>query len=569
MVVGDSGEPPKSYLPLREGGKSFMGWLEHVMRSFLHSHELVAFGASAVPQIGENAGTTLSFRENVVPSFSAHDLELVETEFTKTDSREFYTFDTTVKVLHLPRSRSGDLSYVGTFLFLQNDRRIGHLWCVVPKERAEQIVPDLLKTEQFVTTAVLCEKMIISVDQLARPFWRASNSLTDLAQSAVDSCMASLGCLNAVVWIADEPSRTLRKKASKGNLPLDRALEIPFDHGVAGLCYSSGNSLVVDDLQNPTYLENNFGIHEVHNPKLISELNWRSAIFVPLDKGDRIIGVIAIYGPRIGGFSKHEATILQAFAQRLTASYVNANRLEELLKIEAQIKLEAPAIRTGLIAIRRVHDADNSLTMAQSGLSTLTSLYKHEKSSKVYTSVIAASRHVDHAHQVLKEMVSTARTFDRLRLGRKNVAAYLSTLVNRYRPDCTPHGITISSHCLGTVDFHIDENQFTRAISNIVENAIEFLQADTKGGNRRIIIEGQEENEKVAIKIKDNGPGIEPGKESEIFKLFFTTRIDKGLGFGLGIAKEIIEQHSGEITVSSIWGMETTFVVRIPKNLRE
>src|SRR5262249_10550091 len=161
---------------------------------------------------------------------------------------------------------------------------------------------------------------------------------------------------------------------------------------------------------------------------------------------------------------------LQAFAQRITAIHVHTNRLDELLRIEAQIKLEAPAIRTGLITIKRVHDADNNLTMAQSGLSTLTGLNRHEKTSKVYTNSIAISAHIDHAHKVLREMVSEARNFDRLRIGRRNVREFLSNIVARYSPDCIPHQIRISLNCPDDIEFFIDERQLTRAISNIVEN---------------------------------------------------------------------------------------------------
>jgi signal transduction histidine kinase len=560
---------PSSYKPIRQGGAEFVAWLKQVLGSFLEKHELLAFGGTVVPQLGDRAGEDTSFRTDKVSAFSQLSLKTIDHQFSSMEVSEFRSIPLAVKTTTISHPGLGNICIVSTFLFLQDDTRIGHIWYAAPHSIADQATPDLLRAAHFITTAVLCEKMMISVEYLASPFWRTSNKLVETAKAAVDACMACLGCLTAVVWIADEASRTLRRLASKGNLPEDRSLEVPFNHGVAGHCYTNEKSLVVDDLQNEEHLRSKFGIKEVHNPKLIKELNWRSGIFVPLDAGDRIIGVMAVYGPRVKGFSHYEESILQAFAQRITAVYVYTNRLDELLRIEAQVKLEAPAIRTGLIAIKRVHDADNNLTMAQSGLSTLTGLYRYEKTSRVYTNAIAVSAHIDQAHRVLREMVAEARNFDRLRVGRRNVREFLSGIIARYNPDCVPHHIRISLNCAEDIDFFIDERQLSRAISNIVENAIEFLQADTKPGSKRINIDVRSEADKVIVRIKDNGPGIEPGKESEIFKLFFTTRVGKGLGFGLGIAKDIVEQHEGKIAVSSDWGMETTFTLTLPQNLNQ
>lgn len=65
------------------------------------------------------------------------------------------------------------------------------------------------------------------------------------------------------------------------------------------------------------------------------------------------------------------------------------------------------------------------------------------------------------------------------------------------------------------------------------------------------------------IRVTDNGPGIAEEDLDQIFKPFFT-RKKEGTGLGLAIAQGVVEDHGGQIKVSSISGQETTFTVSWP-----
>jgi signal transduction histidine kinase len=73
----------------------------------------------------------------------------------------------------------------------------------------------------------------------------------------------------------------------------------------------------------------------------------------------------------------------------------------------------------------------------------------------------------------------------------------------------------------------------------------------------------------VQILIHDNGKGISAAETVHIFEPFYTTK-DPGKGTGLGLATchRIIEQHGGEISVASLPGDGTTFVVILPISQR-
>lgn len=74
---------------------------------------------------------------------------------------------------------------------------------------------------------------------------------------------------------------------------------------------------------------------------------------------------------------------------------------------------------------------------------------------------------------------------------------------------------------------------------------------------------GQRLGPAVVIEFSDSGQGISPDILPKIFEPFYTTR-STGTGLGLAISYSIIEQHQGELSVSSVVGQGTTFRIRLP-----
>ena len=95
---------------------------------------------------------------------------------------------------------------------------------------------------------------------------------------------------------------------------------------------------------------------------------------------------------------------------------------------------------------------------------------------------------------------------------------------------------------------------------NLLLNA---SQAIENRGN--IWITTEQQNNKIKIKIKDDGRGIPEKVLNKIFDPFFTTKpVGKGTGLGLSISYKIIENHGGQISVKSEEGKGTTFTIVLP-----
>ena len=101
----------------------------------------------------------------------------------------------------------------------------------------------------------------------------------------------------------------------------------------------------------------------------------------------------------------------------------------------------------------------------------------------------------------------------------------------------------------------------TRAIGNLVENAVKY---NRESGS--VSISAEMRDEKVWIRISDTGIGISQEELTHIFEPFY--RVDQsrsravgGAGLGLALVKDIVEKHGGEISVESVAGEGTVFLL--------
>ena len=123
---------------------------------------------------------------------------------------------------------------------------------------------------------------------------------------------------------------------------------------------------------------------------------------------------------------------------------------------------------------------------------------------------------------------------------------------------------------LRTKIIYADEEYFKEAISNLIDNAIKYSKESIN-----IEISSFYENEKVVVKVKDNGIGIPIKDQNIIFEKFerasATERTTKGgaTGFGLGLSyvMRVIDAHGGPIQLDSVEGKYSEFKIELPQIL--
>jgi nitrogen fixation/metabolism regulation signal transduction histidine kinase len=107
----------------------------------------------------------------------------------------------------------------------------------------------------------------------------------------------------------------------------------------------------------------------------------------------------------------------------------------------------------------------------------------------------------------------------------------------------------------------IDRTQLIRVITNLVKNAIQAIPENQE--TKIILVTLERIKKEVIITIKDNGTGISPKHIDNIFQPKFTTK-NSGMGLGLGIIKNIIENYGGTITFDTKFGRGTIFIITLP-----
>jgi signal transduction histidine kinase len=99
-----------------------------------------------------------------------------------------------------------------------------------------------------------------------------------------------------------------------------------------------------------------------------------------------------------------------------------------------------------------------------------------------------------------------------------------------------------------------DQGQIHQVLMNLYANAADAMDA----GVIKTTTRTEKEGSLLVVEVADTGPGIPDEQLEKIFESGYTTK-DTGHGFGLAVCRRIIENHHGEIEVTSVIGKGTTF----------
>ena len=102
-----------------------------------------------------------------------------------------------------------------------------------------------------------------------------------------------------------------------------------------------------------------------------------------------------------------------------------------------------------------------------------------------------------------------------------------------------------------------NRDELRDVLLNLVRNAL-----DAAGESGTIAVEARPEDDAAVIRVRDNGPGMDPATLARVFEPFFTTK-STASGLGLTVARDIVRRHGGTLTAESTPGAGTTFTVRL------
>jgi PAS domain S-box-containing protein len=213
------------------------------------------------------------------------------------------------------------------------------------------------------------------------------------------------------------------------------------------------------------------------------------------------------------------------------------------------------------------HELRTPLTSVRGSLGLLESGVAGELSLHASRMVEIAVDNTDRLTRLINDILDIERmTTGRIALEQRECEAadLIANAVRIVAPAADDAGVAVET---GAVDGRVwaDPDRIVQTLTNLISNAVKFSVRDGV-----VVVSATEAGSDVCFVVTDSGRGIPPDKLAVIFDRFqqvdpSDARDKGGVGLGLAIAKGIVEQHRGRISVESTVGVGSTFSFHIPQ----
>ncbi len=110
----------------------------------------------------------------------------------------------------------------------------------------------------------------------------------------------------------------------------------------------------------------------------------------------------------------------------------------------------------------------------------------------------------------------------------------------------------------------VDRDRLGRALRNVLDNACQAMMAAEDKRQKILSVAAGLNNGRVEISIEDTGPGIAPEEVGKVFQPLYSTK-SFGVGLGMPMVQQILEQHGGGVEIASEPGRGTRLVLWLPR----
>lgn len=212
------------------------------------------------------------------------------------------------------------------------------------------------------------------------------------------------------------------------------------------------------------------------------------------------------------------------------------------------------------------HEINNPLTIVMSYLAQLEETLRNNDEPPVarQLEMIVKARK---ASERIRNIVQGLRTFARASAESKQdfpLVRAVGSSVNMVKEIYAKDGVVLSLQAgVESPLCHGDEGQIQQVVMNLLSNA---RDAVIEQARKEIAVAVDADPEKIRIRVRDSGPGIDPRHHSRIFDPFFTTKAaTRGTGLGLSISQSIVKDHGGDIHYRRTPDGFSEFLVELPR----
>lgn len=288
----------------------------------------------------------------------------------------------------------------------------------------------------------------------------------------------------------------------------------------------------------------------------LKSIGLKSVICVPMIAHEAVLGIVYVDS----GMSRHIYTEEQL---RLVAAIgrMAGLAIEDARLVNERMRTERLAAAGETVAALS-HYIKNILQGLKGGADVVEMGLKNRGLETVDQGWEIVRRNLDNIYSLTLNMLAFAKRrepqYSPVQL--VNVVQDVLKLV-RYRAE--EKGILLKSDLEEVIPaIPLDEHGIHQVAMNIITNAVDAAPAST--GVVTVKLSYDSDEEAAVLAVGDNGPGIPEASRERIFDAFYSTKGHGGTGLGLAVAKKILDEHRGLISVKSVPDHGTLIQITLP-----
>ncbi len=408
---------------------------------------------------------------------------------------------------------------------------------------------DRILLQSLATQAVIAIQEVRLLDALQEVSRRLlTESPQNVFRRIVAIASERLDAATSALWLRHEDELVLAA-VDRGYRVGDR---IPLAHSLTGQALLQRRTLFCPDIQQD---------ERFARPEQARIHGWRQALIAPLLTGEHeeAVGALSVYSSD-DHFQPDDwaLKVLTLLAHQAALAVRHAEHQRALRLAQEQQAIAETFAAVGDIAANLMHRLNNKIGIIPVRVDGM-----RDKAADVLLQHPYLARNLDaiaesavEAMQIMSENLSYLRPID---LAPVNVAA---TVAEARQQVDWPEGVQLHVQGLASLPaVWAGRRRLALVFSNLWENAMAAMQ---KQGE--IFVSGEQIGSWVQIRVRDNGPGIDPRLHERIFELNYSGASSRSgkLGFGLWWVKTLMARFGGRVWVESDGQHGATFILQLP-----
>lgn len=437
------------------------------------------------------------------------------------------------------------------------------------EQAARQMALGLARAQLFDDARRRAEELAILVEVTGA--LRAARTTADMLPIFLRKACDITGAVGSAIFLIEDGTGDLVLRASHPPNPRLVGLRHKPGEGITGRVAASGEPhFSVDINADPLAV-----IETTSEREFLQSV--RSAMALPLHTQEGIIGVMHVGVDRPRSFSATERHLVTTVAEVAGNALQRANLLETLeQRVEARTR-ELASANARLQELDRLKDqfisnVSHELRTPLTNIKLHLSLLDKRGAEVLPRYLPTLQRETERLRRLIDDLLDLSRLQAQIappRRGRHLADALIAEVIALHATRAEARGLALVHDIYGpSLEFHADRAQMLQVFTNLLANAVAYTPP---GGRVRVGARPAARNGRAGLEARfyNSGGPIPADDLPHLFERFFRGRTgvesgEAGTGLGLAICREIVEQHGGEISVTSTSATGTLFTVWLP-----